>query len=239
MARHFWPGQNPIGQCLLLADASSRTCTEVVGVVQNALLFSITDERALYYLPLTHPIFATAHPDALLVRAARGVPQVAGTVRREIQALAPDMPYVAVQSYEELVAPERQPWRLGATMFTIFGAVALVIAAVGLYSVVAYLVTQRTHEIGVRMALGAGAGDVIRLVLGDSARVVAVGLGLGVAASLLAARWVQPLLFRTSARDPAIIAAVAAALAAAALVASFAPTWRASRVNPAVALRAE
>jgi predicted permease len=238
MARHLWPGQDPIGQCLLLPE-TGQPCTEVVGVVQNVVLFSVMDERALYYLPLTHPAVAKSAPDALLVRAARGFPRLGGTVRGEIQSLAPDMPYVSVQSYEELVAPELQPWRLGATMFTVFGGLALVIAAVGLYSAVAYLVTQRTHEIGVRMALGAETADVVRIVVGDAAGVVAAGLSLGFAVALAAGHWIQPLLYQTSAHDPAVFAAVAAALAGAALAASLIPAWRASRVDPAVALRAE
>jgi hypothetical protein len=118
MARYFWPGQDAIGQCIALPEKRDRPCTDVVGVVQNALQFRVTEQApALYYLPLTHPAVANESPQALLVRAARGFPDVAGAVRREIQALASDMPYVGVQSYEEL-APQLQPWRLGATMFT-------------------------------------------------------------------------------------------------------------------------
>jgi hypothetical protein len=239
MAKHLWPGADPIGQCLLLMEPSGGPCTEVVGVARNTLLFSMTDERALYYVPRTHPAVVESRPDAVLVRATPDSPHLAAAVRREIQAISPDMPYVGVQSYEELVAPERQPWRLGAAMFTVFGALALVIAAVGLYSVIAYVVTQRTREIGVRMALGAGTPDVVRLVLRDSAQVVVLGLGLGVAVVLLAGHWIQPLLYQTSAHDPAIVAAVAAGLTAVAVAASFGPAWRASRVNPAVALRAD
>ncbi len=240
MARHFWPGEDAVGKCLLLLDRDGQPCTEVVGVVQNALLFGITDERGLYYVPFSHPAVVKSPPEALLVRAQKArLTRLASAVRREMQVISPDMPYVGVQSYEELVAPELQPWRLGATMFSVFGSLALVIAAVGLYSVVAYLVTQRTHEIGVRMALGAGTTEIVRLVLRDSARVVAAGLGLGTTVVLLAGRWLQPLLYQTSAHDPVIIAAVAAVLASAALAASLVPTWRATRVNPAVALRAE
>jgi ABC-type antimicrobial peptide transport system permease subunit len=162
-----------------------------------------------------------------------------GAVRREMQALIPDMPYVAVQPFQNLLAWELQPWRLGATMFSLFGALALVIAAVGLYSVVAYSVSQRTHEIGVRMALGAQRPDVVRLVVVDGVRVVAVGVLLGALGALAAGRWAEPLLYKTSPRDPAIFTAVAATLVAVAVLASLLPALRAAHVDPAVALRTE
>jgi ABC-type antimicrobial peptide transport system permease subunit len=235
-ARHYWPGENPVGQCVVL---DGDACTQVVGIVQNVVLFGRMDERGQYYLPLTHPRVSGEPPDALLIRAKKGAATVSSAVRREMQTLTPEMPYVSVQSYEELFAPELQPWRLGATMFGVFGALALVIAALGVYSVVAYVATQRTHEIGVRTALGACAADVIQLVLLDGARVVLMGLAFGIAGALLAGHWLQPLLYHTSARDPGVIAVVAALLATTALAASCVPAWRASRVNPVIALRAE
>ena len=176
---------------------------------------------------------------ALLVRATSNAPTLAGAVRRELQSLSPNMPFVNVNRFEELVAPQIQPWRLGATMFAVFGMLALLIAAVGLYSAIAYAVVQRTHEIGVRMALGAQQADVVQLVLLDGVRVVGIGLVVGMLAALAGGRWLKPLLYETSPRDPSIFAIVALTLAGVAVAASLIPAWRAARVNPMVALRAE
>jgi ABC-type antimicrobial peptide transport system permease subunit len=235
-----WPGENPIGQCFQLG--SNNDCTEVIGVVEDVVAYQLIGAHgAQLYLPRSHPLIAHGWEGsrALVVRSRGNARPVAELVRREIQALAPGMPYVRVQSLEELVAPEMRPWRLGATMFGVFGALALAIAAVGLYGVVAYSVSQRTQEIGVRMALGARREDVIRLVVVGGMRVVGAGLALGIGIALVAGRWIQPLLYGTSPRDVATLATAALTLAAAALVASLIPAWRASRVDPVVALRAD
>ena len=128
---------------------------------------------------------------------------------------------------------------LGATMFTAFGALALVIAAVGLYSVIAYDVTQRAHELSVRVALGARARDVVRVVVAQGFRFATVGIGIGMGVALLGARWLQPLLFRQSATDPAVYAGVGAVLLLVSIAACAAPARRATLADPMVALRAE
>jgi putative ABC transport system permease protein len=160
-------------------------------------------------------------------------------VRRALQELMPGAAYVNADALEDVVATEFRSWRLGATMFTIFGLLALVVAAVGLYSVVAYDVSQRTQELGVRVALGASAGAVIRLVLAEGVRVVALGLVLGAIVALAFANRITPLLYHTSGKDPITYAFVVAVLLAVAIIASLAPALRASRVDPNIALRAE
>ena len=140
---------------------------------------------------------------------------------------------------QRLVDPEVRSWTLGATMFSAFGVLALVIAAVGLYSVVGYDVAQRTAELGVRAALGARTGDLLRLVVGQGARVTLVGVAVGLLAALVATRWIEPLLFDVSPRDPLVLGSVAATLLVIAALASLVPASRAARVDPAVALRAE
>ena len=124
-------------------------------------------------------------------------------------------------------------------MFVAFGALALIVAAVGLYGVIAYNVAQRMHELGVRVALGAQAGDVGRLVVGQGLRMAVAGLAIGGAISLVASRWIQPLLFQQSARDPVVFAVVAAMLVLVALIASSVPAMRAARVDPNAVLRSE
>jgi putative ABC transport system permease protein len=124
-------------------------------------------------------------------------------------------------------------------MFLLFGLLALILAAIGLYSVIAYDVAQRTHELGLRIALGAHARDVLRMVLGEGLRFGLAGIGIGVALALAAGHWVQPLLYQESAHDPLVFIAVAAILAVVAVAASAIPASRAVRVDPSIALRTE
>jgi ABC-type antimicrobial peptide transport system permease subunit len=160
-------------------------------------------------------------------------------VRRILQRVMPGQSYVTVRPFRELVEARRRSWQVGATMFAAFGALALLVAAVGLYGVITYNVAQRMHELGVRIALGAQAGDVIRLVVGQGVRFALIGVTLGLALALVGARWIQPLLFQQSARDPGIYAGVAGALLAVALLASALPALKATRADPNAALRGE
>jgi ABC-type antimicrobial peptide transport system permease subunit len=175
----------------------------------------------------------------MLVRTNGDAHSVATALRRDLQSLAPDMPYVEIQSYQDLVEPDLRSWRLGATMFSVFGALALVIAAVGLYGVLSYSVAQRTREIGVRIALGARRAEIIRLVTMGGMNAVIVGIVIGLALSMAAARFVATMLYQTSPSDPLVIMGVVVSLIGVALVASVLPAWRVSRVDPNIALRAE
>jgi predicted permease len=239
VAKAYWPGRNPVGECVHLG--SDSTCTLVVGVVQNVMLFNmVRDDRAMIYLPPTHPTFGVGTPPlAILVRTAGNPADVVPAVRNRLQGMSARMPYVQVSPFAELLAPQLRPWRLGATMFSLFGALALVIAAVGLYSVMAYWVSQRTHEIGVRMALGARSDDVVRLVMREASRPIVVGIVVGAVCALVASRWVADLLYETSPHDPVTYGIAAGALVLSGLVASIAPARRSAAVDPATALRAD
>ena len=232
--RRIWPSEDPLGKCVKL-EASGQ-CYFVVGVAG--------DIRASFEEgPGRHVYVAAAQvrvPDSRMFIRTRGeaAAQAEG-VRRALQEVVPGFAYVAVRTLDRLVAPQMRSWRLGATMFTIFGLLALVVAAVGLYSVVAYDVSQRTRELGVRVALGASAGAVLRLVVGEGVRVVAVGLALGAAVAVSLASKVSPLLYEVSAKDPVTYAGVLGVLLIVAVVASLAPAVRAARVDPNVALRAD
>jgi ABC-type antimicrobial peptide transport system permease subunit len=151
----------------------------------------------------------------------------------------PGASYVTVTPLDDVLGGQTRSWTLGATMFTVFGLLALLVAAVGLYSVIAYNVAQRSHELGVRIALGARSPDVIRLVVSEGLRVSVLGVGIGTIAALGAARYVGPLLFGVSPRDPAVLTGVATILVAVAVLASLLPAWRASHVDPSVALRGD
>ena len=239
LANAYWPGGNAVGQCAMYGDdTDDKVCSLVIGVVKNVLQFSIlNDDRAIVYAPTTHPGVYDPLPSTILIRARESAVSLREQVRRQLQALAPSMPYVQVQSYGELLAPQFQPWRLGATMFTLFGVVTLIIAAIGLYSVMAYWVSQRTHEIGVRMALGAQRGDVVRLVTRQAVLPVIAGILLGAAGAKFASRWIVELLYETSPTDPFIYAGAAGLLLLATVVASAVPARRSAAVDPTRAMR--
>jgi ABC-type antimicrobial peptide transport system permease subunit len=147
--------------------------------------------------------------------------------------------YVTVAALSQIFGGQTRSWKLGATMFTMFGALALLVAAVGLYSVIAYNVVQRRHEISVRVALGAQSPDVVRLVLADGLRVAVAGVAIGSAIAFAAAGYVGPLLFQVSPKDPVVFSSVAVVLILVAVMASLLPARRASRVDPAVVLRSD
>jgi putative ABC transport system permease protein len=236
MAKTLWPGQDAIGQCLRVS-ADTAPCRTVVGITENIKQSSLSDDPGMqYYLPIGQASPQTA---ALFVRMVGNASASAETVRRRLQRLMPGTSYVTVTPMSDIIDPEVRSWQLGATMFVAFGMLALVLAAIGLYSVIAYGVTQRTRELGVRVALGAQVPDVLWLVLRDTIRFTILGLLLGGAIALAAGRWVEPLLFGERATDPLVFGAVTGILALTAVTASIVPARRASRVDPNMALRAD
>jgi predicted permease len=239
MARLLWPGQDPLGKCVRVGDADSIPCSQVVGVAEEARWDDVHPEPTMqYYVPLAQRQW-DGKLRALFVRPSGDVGAVARAVRREVLAAAPKLPFARVRPLLDYVEPQVRPWRLGASMFTAFGVLALTLAAMGLYSVLAYAVVQRTQEVGIRLALGARPGHVLRLIVGDGLRVAAVGVAIGLTVSLAAGRWVEGLLYGVSAHDPTVMAVVAAMLLLVGVAASLVPAWRAARVDPNVALRAE
>ena len=236
MGKVLWPGRYPICQCIRV-QADTMPCTYVVGIAENIREQRLlSDSGYFYYMPITQ---MRTTGGGLFVRARGDAENVKESLWRALQREMPGAAYVTVTPFTQIMSPETRSWQLGATMFVAFGLLALVLAAVGLYSVIAYDVTQRTHEMGVRIALGARAGDVARLVIGDALRVGAIGITIGVALALWATRWVKPLLYEVSPTEPGIYLAVALVLLAVAVLASWVPARRATRVDPNVALRAD
>ncbi|MDQ3951063.1 MAG: FtsX-like permease family protein [Gemmatimonadota bacterium] len=236
MAKALWPGRDPIGQCMRVF-ADTMPCTTVVGVAEDMVQEALSEMRYHYYLPIEQSRPAGGH--SLLIRM-RGDPALqAERVRKALQAVMPGQSYVTVRPLRELVDGTRRSWQLGATMFVAFGVLALAVAAVGLYGVIGYNVTQRTHELGVRVALGAQSGDILRLVAGQGVRFALAGVAVGTALALVGSRWLQPLLFEQSATDPVIYGLVGAVLLLVALAASAVPAVRAAKADPNAALRAE
>jgi putative ABC transport system permease protein len=244
MARVLWPNEDPLGKCIQVEfDPSARIeaakCTSVVGVAEDAALQSITDEeRFMYYLNVDQ--LDPGWISLIFVRMSGGdLTSDMERVRRALQAVMPGMGFVVPRPLQYVVDDGRRSWRLGATLFVAFGGLALVVAAVGLYGVIGYNVAQRMHELGVRIALGARTSAILRLVLSQGLALASAGVGIGLALALAASRWIEPLLYKQSPRDPLTYAAVAIAMGVVAVLASALPALRAVRADPNRALRAE
>lgn len=238
MARLVWRDRNPIGYCMKIGG-DTMPCTEVIGVASDAPRQSLLDrENSQYYVPAAQ-YRATEPFEAMFVQTKGDPARVVEPVRRELQQLAPNLPYINIRPMWELAAPEARSWQLGATLFTAFGVLALIVAALGLYSVVTFDVSRRTKELGIRIALGVSASRLMGLVFKGGLRPILLGVVAGSAVALVAAHWIQPLLFSTSARDPLVFLMVGAGLVAVSCVAIVLPAFRVTRISPSAALRAE
>jgi predicted permease len=237
MARKIWPKADPLGQCIRVG-ADTVPCATVVGVAANIVDRELTSPpQQQYYAPVMQH---GGTGNGLFVRT-RGdnATDMVNTVRRELQRLMPGTSYVSITPLRKILDGEVRSWDLGATMFALFGALALLLAAVGLYSVIAYNVTQRSHELGVRIALGASRADVLRLVVGSGLRVAGVGILIGAVIAFVTSRFIAPLLYRVSPKDPLTYGVAALTLLTVAILASLVPALRATHVDPNIALRAD
>jgi predicted permease len=236
MARTVWPGLDPLGRCLEIGPEPAP-CSTIIGIAADTHRARLVESPRMHvYVPLgQQPGFGG---DVLLIRAA-DLPAVAGEVRRLLHAADGSITYVAAEPLQARIDPQLRSWELGMTTLLFSGSLALVVAAAGIYSVVSYLVASRRREIGVRLALGAQGAEVVRMVLRWSVGLTGIGVAAGLGVSLLAAPWLEPLLFQVSGRDPAIYAGVAALLLAVAGAASVGPCAAASGVDPIEALRVE
>jgi putative ABC transport system permease protein len=238
-ANRYWPGDDPVGKRIKMGSLSSDApWLTIVGVAADVRQFELSaPPRPQMYLPYTQLDFFS--PRDLVVRTASDPLALATAVRNEVWAVDPDQPVSNVRTMGSIVAESLARQRFSMLLLAIFAGVALALAAVGIYGVLSYTVTQRTREIGIRMALGAERRDVMRLVVGQGFRLVVIGLAIGIVAALGLSRLMASLLFGVSPSDPATFLAVPAVLAAVALVASYVPARRATRVDPMRALRYE
>ena len=241
MAARIWPNQDPVGKCLMIM--TRPTCTLVIGVAQNTHRNQLVEKPGVgeYFIPLAQREPHSVHEPvtALLVHTTRPAEELSGNMQRDIQRAFADLPYPRVDSYASMFARELRPWKTGSTLLSLFGTLGLVLAAVGLFGVLSYIVTQRTQELGIRIALGAARRDVLGLVVGQGVRVTIIGIVIGVVAALLAGKAVASMLYGVSPRDPLILSLVAVILTVVAVAASYLPALRATRVDPMVALRYE
>lgn len=240
LARRAWPGGSAVGQCLIVG-ADSMPCSTVIGVVSNAHRLSLMEEDTpmSVYVPLgTEHASQRQYRTVMLRLDASAVPR-REAIRRQLQSGWPDLPHVGLRPLRDLLSGEYRPWELGATLFAVFGGVALLIAALGWYASLAYDVSQRQRELGVRLALGALPAGLVRFVVQRGLRYVALGIGLGGAIAWFGIRWLREFLYGVSPADPVVIVTVIAVMVGTSIVATLLPAARAARTNPAEVLRAD
>jgi len=236
LAQTFWPNEDPIGRRIKRGGVqSTNPWTTIVGVVRHVRYRTLEEpSRVQVYWPHAQaPVFYMS----LTVKTDLEPLSLAKTIQSEVASLDPDQPVSLVRTMDELTATSVLRRRLTMTLLTSFAAVALVLAAVGIYGVISYWVTQRSQEIGIRMALGAHRWHVLKLVIGQSMAVILIGVVVGVAGAFALTRLMAGLLYEVSATDTATFVAYSAGLALVGLVASYVPARRATQVNPIKALR--
>jgi predicted permease len=246
LARRYWPNADPVGQQIRLVFSATRTPWEpiphqgwltIVGVVGDVRDWAWSEPKSgQLYLP------DTQNPSRLMSLVARSSgdrAQLTAAVRRAIESVDPDQPMTDVKTMEEYLAVAFSQRRLNMSLLAFFAVIAALLAAIGIYGVMGYAVTQRSHEIGIRMALGAEPADVLRMIVGDGMKLALLGLVIGITASLLLMKYLESQLYGVKARDPLTFIAVAAGLALVALAACYFPARRATKVDPLVALRYE
>ncbi|HEU0173135.1 MAG TPA: ABC transporter permease [Blastocatellia bacterium] len=238
MARKYWPDEDPVGKRITFQGGPNNPIwREIVGIVGHVKHSGLEGEsRVQYYIPhsQTQNAFMT-----LVLRTSNDPASLAGAARGAIRGLDKDLPVFRVKTMEQFVSDSMAQRRFAMTLIGVFAAVAMALASVGLYGVLSYSITQRSHEIGIRMALGARAADVLRLVVGQGMLLALAGVALGGVAAFLLTRLMANLLFGVTASDPLTFATIALLLTMVALVACLAPALRATRVDPIVALRYE
>ncbi|HVR96529.1 MAG TPA: ABC transporter permease, partial [Thermoanaerobaculia bacterium] len=241
MAKQIWPGEDPLGKRITFDDATDpeaewRTVVGVVGDVRHGTLNEDGGSEA--YWPQFQAPFQSA---SIVVRAAgAGNPErLAGAVRQTVRALDPDLPVDEIRPFDEVVSEALSQSRFKTVLLGLFAAIALVLAAVGVYGVISYSVTQRTHEIGIRMALGAERTSVLRMVVRQGMVLVLTGVGVGVVLAWMASRYLETQVYGVSTSDPATFVAVPLVLAGVSLLANYLPARRATTVDPLEALRYE
>ncbi|MEZ4455867.1 MAG: FtsX-like permease family protein [Gemmatimonadales bacterium] len=235
MAATVWPGADPIGACLLVAEAP---CARVVGIAEDTYRSTLRESPPMhFYIPVGQE--QGFGGPVLLARTQGPTALVLPAVRHTMLTADPTVTYVAAEALRDRIAPQLRPWRLGAAVFGGSGILALLVASFGLYSVMSYLVTERRREIGVRMALGARRNTIRGLVTRQALGTAMVGIVVGEVVAVGLGRFLEPVLFETSARDPVVLVGVAAVLGLVGLGAAILPGMRAAAIDPVETMRVD
>ena len=241
LARKYWTESDAVGQHILLGGVRPQspntqwiTIVGVVGDIKSDGLDAAPAPRI--YLPVNQ---SPSYAIVVYLRTNADPGTLENTVRREVQSIDPSIPVCGAMTMDQIVAKYLEQRRFALELLGVFAGVALLLASIGIYGVMAYTFSQRTNEIGIRMAMGAQRGDILKIAVGEGALIVAFGLGAGLVGSLVLTRFLQTMLFNVKPTDPLTFAGISALLGAVALAACFVPARRATRVDPLVALRHE
>lgn len=237
LARRFFGGEEPLGKRLILKMTEPKIMPEVVGVVHDVKAYGLdTDANAAFFVPYMQDPFPTM---SIVVRGDANPTALAGATRQAVQAVDPYQPIDSLTTISEMVSKSVSGQRLNVILLTVFAVLALILAAIGIYSVLSHAVHERSPEIGIRIALGASPNRVVRMIAGHSILVTVIGLLLGLVAAFFLTRFASSMLFSVKAVDPIIFIAAPIVLLLVALVASYFPARKASQVDPIIALRNE
>jgi predicted permease len=239
LARHYWPGRTPLGQCLKIGFGAPppTPCTQVVGVAADSRTNISKVPTPRYFIPRAQ--HSQYWQPTIVIRVREMTPALLAAIQSALRGTAADLPFVNVRPISQELAGQIQPYRTGAVLFTSFGIATLILAALGLYGVVAYIVLQRTRDIGIRMALGADAGRVVTTMMWQGLAPIAGGVAVGLLAAIAASGFLRNRLYGVTPADPVTFVIVVAVMGAVAALACFVPARRAARVDPVIALRAE
>jgi len=237
-AGRYWPGESPVGKRVKIGRPQSpNPLATIVGVSGDVRHDGIENDGVPHvYFPVYQ---RSGKALCLIVRSGRDAPELGEQLRREIQAVDPTLPVFGITTLSGMLSSALSPHRFSAQLMGAFACLALLLAAIGIYGVLAYFVGQRTREIGVRMALGASASSVLRMVLWQGLKPITAGTAIGLAGSLIFSGLLEKLLYGVKAADPLVLICVPPTLLGAALVASYIPARRATRTDPIVALRCD
>jgi hypothetical protein len=242
MARTLWRSESDaLGQCILInIDDGKAPCTTVVGVAGDIINdMRSAEARMFYYLPTRHPGLGYDGGQTVIVRLKGQLETQISSIVAQARAAAPEIRFIDVFPLGTRIEPQLRAWKLGATLLTAFGILALIVAGSGLYSVLAFDVAQRRFELGLRSALGASSARLVRAIVTQVTFVVLFGIGVGVLAAIVLARLARSMLFGVAFVDPLSYGIAIALLCAGSLVAIALPAWRATRVDPRVAMAVE
>jgi putative ABC transport system permease protein len=242
LARRIWPNEDPIGKRIKFGlpedqDKESKPWLEVVGVVNDVKMNGVDQATSLQtYQPFSQLPGASV---GLVVRAERNPSALTAAVKQAIHTIDKDLPVFSISTMDQLLGNSLAQRRLTLFLLASLAALALLLAAVGIYGVISYAVRQRTHEFGIRLALGAQTRDVLTLILKEGLKLTLIGIGLGLAAAFALTRWLDSLLFGVRPTDALTFGAIAVALLSVVLLACWIPARRATKVDPMITLRSE